>query len=504
MGLFSFGRKKLEDGFEFVIDGAYALKGNSAVATGKLTRGRLIPGTEAVCLNALGEPVFKCRITGIEQGTKLLRAASYDMKGTYGAHYGFKLDGVKKEQIPEEGAVLVSVTEELAEAVKELTGAGPAALDIPAGVPVRQPALAAAPAGSTVVVQDTDARNALLSAAKAQERAFRPAGPLGAGREEELETLLEEGLTDAALVPLTIQETIFLLCRLQQMHRQENVSGYESKGQLLYDTVLEKLKAAPALYILLDEGSSLPLIIGDTVDVYSAKELASQALHFYEEQYHRHLLLQEIKKERTGLPGHLSLFAWLYFLGMEKLLIDNGSYQLFVNRADLLKDPEEEMGRSLEVPVINPSFRYSMAEYLEEIRWHVSYSEREENVASRKEHLKKELLSAKLLVPVKFDKTEGLNRGQNTIDAGKENGLFFPRVENNDHTLFLPVFTDWLEFQKAYKREEWGCMVFSFLDCLRAAGRDPMVINPLTENLILDRDFIKEMIEMYKTSSKNA
>ena len=31
-----------------------------------------------------------------------------------------------------------------------------------------------------------------------------------------------------------------------------------------------------------------------------------------------------------------------------------------------------------------------------------------------------------------------------------------------------------------------------------------MVINPLTENLILDRDFIKEMIEMYKTSSKNA
>lgn len=75
MGLFSFGRKKIEDGFEFVIDGIYALKGNSAVAAGKLTRGRLIPGTEAICLNELGEPVFKCRISGIEQGTKILRAA---------------------------------------------------------------------------------------------------------------------------------------------------------------------------------------------------------------------------------------------------------------------------------------------------------------------------------------------------------------------------------------------------------------------------------------------
>lgn len=164
MGLFSFGRKKLEDGFEFVIDGIYALKGNSAVAAGKLTRGRLIPGTEAICLNELGEPVFKCRISGIEQGTKILRAASYDMKGTYGAHYGFKLDGVTKEQIPAEGAVLVSVTEELEEALKD-------------AAPVSS-VKAKASVENTVVVRDAQAQNALLMAARAQEKAGRPAGPL--------------------------------------------------------------------------------------------------------------------------------------------------------------------------------------------------------------------------------------------------------------------------------------------------------------------------------------
>ena len=163
MGLFSFGRKKLEDGFEFVIDGIYALKGNSAVAAGKLTRGRLIPGTEAICLNELGEPVFKCRISGIEQGTKILRAASYDMKGTYGAHYGFKLDGVTKEQIPAEGAVLVSVTEELEEALKD-------------AAPVSS-VKAKASVENTVVVRDAQAQNALLMAARAQEKAGRPAGP---------------------------------------------------------------------------------------------------------------------------------------------------------------------------------------------------------------------------------------------------------------------------------------------------------------------------------------
>ena len=103
----------------------------------------------------------------------------------------------------------------------------------------------------------------------------------------------------------------------------------------------------------------------------------------------------------------------------------------------------------MEVPVVNPSLRCAMAEYLQEIRWNVSYSEREANVEAKKEHLKKELLQAKLLVPVKFEKTEGLNKGQNTIDAEKQDNLFFPRIENNEHKQFLPMFTDWLDFQKA-------------------------------------------------------
>ena len=83
-----------------------------------------------------------------------MRAASYDMKGTYGAHYGFKLDGVTKEQIPAEGAVLVSVTEELEEALKD-------------AAPVSS-VKAKASVENTVVVRDAQAQNALLMAARAQ------------------------------------------------------------------------------------------------------------------------------------------------------------------------------------------------------------------------------------------------------------------------------------------------------------------------------------------------
>lgn len=122
---------------------------------------------------------------------------------------------------------------------------------------------------------------------------------------------------------------------------------YNEKGQLLYDAVVEKLKMSSSLYILLDKSTGLPYIIEGTVDVYSEEILAKHALHFYENQYHKSLILKEVPKKNSGLPGRISLFAWLYYLGMEKLLINNGSYQLLMNRSDFLEDPSEEKGAEL-------------------------------------------------------------------------------------------------------------------------------------------------------------
>lgn len=451
MGLFSFGKKKQDNGFEFLINEVFALKTpKSVVAAGKMARGKVIPGTRAICLNEEGEPLFSCRIDGIEQGTRLMKMASANAGGTYGSQFGFKLSGVEKNQIPE-GARLVTETVELLERIST----------------------------SSVNQQGSNGENADASG-----------GPLGRRKEEELEAMLTGSvlLTQSQLEPLTIQECIFLLCLLQKEGEGADPS-YQEKGNLIYSEILRKLKEAPSLYLILDEGSGLPFILGDTIDLFSEKRLAQKAVQFYESQY-RHLFVREIPKDRTGLPCRISLFTWLAYLGMEKILVDNGAYKLFVKRSDLLADPGEEY--QPEVPVANPALRFAMADFLEEVRWKVTYPEREEMVAGKKERMIAELLKAKFLVPMKYGGTN-LKEGENELNLKEEKAVLFPRIENQEEKQYLPVFTDWLEFQKAYKKEMWSCLVFSLRDVMMAAGKDPVVVNPLSENLILDQELLESL-----------
>ena len=54
------------------------------------------------------------------------------------------------------------------------------------------------------------------------------------------------------------------MCRLQQMNEQAEMPDYNEKGQLIYDAIVEKLKMAPSLYVLLDKATGLPYIIEGT------------------------------------------------------------------------------------------------------------------------------------------------------------------------------------------------------------------------------------------------
>lgn len=463
MGLFSFGKKKKEDGFEFIITESFPLKNTAgAVVSGRLRKGRFAPGTKAVCLDENGTPVCACRIEGIEQGTQLVKIASSDAQGSYGNHYGVKLGGVVRAQIPSEGT-LVPETQEYLDYIES----------------------------HPITLQQTETAKKLTYEDALEE--INDGGPLGQKREEELAPMLKEEILDETAVGrLNIQECIFLLNTLQRLNAEEGIEGYQEKGDLLYTTVLDKLANAPLLYTVINEETNLPFILQDTVDVYTTLDLAMKAVEFYRRQHYR-LYIKEVPRDNSGLPGNASLFAWLFFLGMERILVDNGAYKLLVKRSDMLTPEEVAEEGGLEVPVANPGFRFAMADFLEEARWDVTYNGRADRLEEKAGHLTERFKKAKFLVPLRY---EDMKQSSNPVRLSGKNDLNFPLMEDEEGKKFLPLFTDWLEFQGSYDKREWGVIVLPMKDVLRAASEEGVIINPLTEKLVLDRESLEELKEL--------
>lgn len=465
MGLFSFGKRQKEEGFEFIIEDSFGLKDTAgAVATGRLKRGRFAPGTRAVCLDAEGTPVCSCRIEGIEQGTQIMKLATSDAKGTYGNHYGLKLGGVVKAQLPAEGT-LVPETEERLDYLES----------------------------HPITLQPQSSGQKMMTYEDAMEE-LNDGGPLGEKREEELAPMLEETQLDQEeLGKLNIQECIYLLCTLQRTAGERNDPFYKEKGDLLYTTILGKLANAPTLYLVMNEDTNVPFIIGDSVDVYSTLDRAMRAVEFYRKQ-HYHLYVKEVPLDNSGLPGSLSLFAWLFYLGMERILVDNGAYKAMIKRSDLCSIEEVASEGGLEVPVVNPGLRFSMADFLEETRWQVSYNGRRDNLEAKAERLTERLKKSKLLVPIRY---EDMKQGTDPVSLVGKKNLNLPMAETEEGTKYLPVFTDWIEFQGSYAKEEWGVIALPMAEIMRAVEEEGIVINPLTENLALDAESLTELKERY-------
>lgn len=100
MKLFSFGKEKKQESFEFQIDDVFALKESGVAAAGRVTRGVLHQGEQAVCVPKAGTS-FLCMIERIEQPDPRHRGQYVHPKearadGPCGGHYALMIPGRDK------------------------------------------------------------------------------------------------------------------------------------------------------------------------------------------------------------------------------------------------------------------------------------------------------------------------------------------------------------------------------------------------------------------------
>lgn len=307
--------------------------------------------------------------------------------------------------------------------------------------------------------------------------------------------VFKEKIEEDDLMNLTIQENIFLLCTIQHFHDKSPLNNFENNVKVLYQSIIKKLKDATVLYMVYDQATGFPFLNEGYVDIYSTEAYAKDAVDYYMQQY-RKLEVRALHKEDSNLPSQISIFAYLYYLGMEQLMIDNGKYKVVVKRDEVLPPPDYSNVPNISVPIVNPVLRNAMIDFFGEARWLVNYPNRQENLKKREDRMIEEICKAKYLVPMRYE-GDAEKSGENQVTFKEGAKLTFAKITNTEQATYMPVFTDWIEFEKAYDKHIWNGMIVTIKDAITIGAGDGVVINPYGENLTLNEKSIKEIETEY-------
>lgn len=314
---------------------------------------------------------------------------------------------------------------------------------------------------------------------------------------EELGTLLEgEGITAEQLSELSIQETIYLLC----LNRTYIVNAGVQKGEQhplvsqeerIYSSFIEKLKKAETLWITVDERTGFPFYNNGFADVYTKEEYAKLAVMYYGKSFRR-LQVRAIKPMPSLKDTEPALFLLLYYLGLEKIMVDNGLSRAMVMRSELLAPPDYSNNPPAQRPAENPELRLRMLDFFGEIYWQVNYENRPKVLKAKEDAMLKQLAKSVLIVPIQYEGME-LKNGANALAIEPETKIVFGSLKNSENDTFLPLFTDLMEFGKMYRDTKWAGMSIPFKEALRFTGGNGVVVNPTGENLALPANALENV-----------
>lgn len=323
-----------------------------------------------------------------------------------------------------------------------------------------------------------DAENELLEETVSSERKDE-IGPLI--YEDEIETSIIKGLTS--------QELLFLLTTLEVYHKASPLPDFEKKHRAVYNELLDRIRNANTLFVLYDAGTRYPFIDGGFVNVYFEKELAQKAAALYVKQY-RKVIVNEVKVESDTAPSGKGFFDFLYYIGIENLVIDNGAYKARFKRNEIVASVGDWKSDSGAAPV-NPALNFTMLDFLSEVTWPVNYEQKTDVLKAKEARMVACIKKGKYIVPMQHEgEVEVLEDGR--MKPGKDTKFKFPVYKTKEGKEYLPIYTDGTEFGKKLAGAGWNAAVFKYEDVIRfAKDKDGIRINPEGQGIVIPKERMK-------------
>ncbi|MDF9840630.1 MULTISPECIES: SseB family protein [unclassified Paenibacillus] len=281
-------------------------------------------------------------------------------------------------------------------------------------------------------------------------------------------------MTMKAAEGLTIQDLIGLL-QSARNSADGRVPGAEHLDeQRLFEAIKNAILNAENIYIAYDVHTNYPYIgANDQVWVFSEERFAANAADYYLQQ------MIQLEMKQIGREDIRRLLSELHLLGIRNLLIDNGQLTVVVARDELLPPPDWSGTPEIQIPVSNPGLQHAMLSFFQAMYSRQQFAGKSQMLRAAEARMLDELVQTKFLVPMQIKEEQPSapdELGKKTLQQGTV--IQFASLGVEDGESWLPVFTDWPEFEKGYDKTVWGGNVATYEDIVAlSASMGGAVIN---------------------------
>ncbi len=313
---------------------------------------------------------------------------------------------------------------------------------------------------------------------------------VSAERKNEIGKMIyDEDMSAETLKFLSNQEILFLLTALEVFQKKAPLPGFEKNHRKVYNELLSRVRDSERLFVLYDATTGYPFIDHGFANVYFEKEIADKAVELFSKQFRkvavRDVLVENPDDTATVKRG---FFDYLYYIGIENILVDNGAYRARFKRSEIVAAPGDWGEVNRDKNPINPGLNFAMLDFMAELRWPVKYDKRDEIVRAKEMRMLSLIRTSSFILPMQHEgPVEVLEDGR--MKFGKDTKFKFLILNTADGKQFLPIFTDAIEFGKKLRGSEWNAAVFKYQDILKfVSDKDGITINPDGQSVVLPKD----------------
>ncbi|MGI6107007.1 MAG: SseB family protein [Lachnospiraceae bacterium] len=306
---------------------------------------------------------------------------------------------------------------------------------------------------------------------------------------------------------LTLEELSLIYAYCEGVDKSEKKDpklaniNYAIREQIIYWAAVEKIKNADEIFVVYTKMPLYPYLDPNgSAWIFSTEETGRHLVEDFKQKQYLGLVLRKIEKGEGEINMIEQFFNALFFIGADRVVLDNGSHPIPFTRTDIYEDPKQNPDRPGQ-NFNNRALQRSMIQFFQYMQLNVAQTK-----ASQAEGLSEEqkqkftqmldnnkkvlgvletrmlsgLVDAKFLVP-SVNAVDGKNlKPGETAPEGAKVEHRIANLMDKDKQKWIPAFTDWPELAKLYRPDQWGAMVVPYetvVKLARDSGINQIVFN---------------------------